>query len=371
LSHTLERTIGYYMAMMIGATVAFNRSVKELPDDLLAIKPTILISVPRIYERVYGRILEKVQTQSPLKRALFALTQYVGWQRFRRLQRQIVWHPALLLWPLLNRLVASKIMQRLGGRMKIAVCGGAPLAADIGRFFISMGLMLLQGYGLTEASPVVSVNRCRRNRPTSIGLPLPGIEVRIAADGELQTRSPCVMRGYWNNEKATREAFTDDGWLRSGDKARRDEEGFIYITGRLKEIIVLSTGEKVPPADMEMAIAMDPLFEQVMIIGEDKPFLAALAVLKPEALKSLGISDDPAALQSKQLRAQVLEHIAARLQQFPGYAQVHAVHILLEPWTVENGLLTPTLKLKRPKLLERFAKEIDALYQNGKGNGRR
>jgi long-chain acyl-CoA synthetase len=369
LSHTLERTIGYYLAMMVGGSVAFNRSIKLLPDDLLAVRPTVLISVPRIYERVYGRVNETLQSQPRLRRLLFQATLSIGWRRFKWRQGEAPWSPLLLLWPLLDRLVARKVMSRLGGRVRFAICGGAPLPAGVSRFFISLGLTLLQGYGLTEASPVISVNRVNRNRPDSIGLPLPDVEVRIADSGELETRSPCVMRGYWQDEAATRAAFTADGWLRTGDKARADKDGFLYITGRLKEIIVLSNGEKVPPADMEMAIAMDPLIDQVMVIGEGQPYLTALLVLNPDAWRALAKEqgmkpDDPASLRQGKLLDALLQVVSPRLREFPGYAQIRKVYATLEPWTVENGMLTPTLKLKRGSLMEKYASEIAALYRD-------
>jgi long-chain acyl-CoA synthetase len=369
LSHTLERTIGYYLAMMVGGMVAFNRSIKLLPDDFLVIRPTVLISVPRIFERVYNKVNETLQSQPRTKRALFQAALHIGWLRFKWRQGEASWSPLLLLWPVFNGLVARKIISRLGGRVRFAICGGAPLSAGVSRFFISLGLPLMQGYGLTEASPVISVNRVQRNRPDSIGLPLPDIEVRLGAGDELETRSPCVMRGYWEDPASTRAAFSPDGWLKTGDKARMDAEGFIYITGRLKEIIVLSNGEKVPPADMEMAIVMDPLFDQVMVVGEGRPSLAALVVLNVEAWLALasakGIdADDTAALRRADIRAELLQHIASRLQEFPGYAQIHAVFATLEPWTVEEGMLTPTLKLKRSSLMEKYASEIKALYKD-------
>jgi long-chain acyl-CoA synthetase len=355
--------------MMVGGTVTYNRSIKQLPDDLVAIRPSVLISVPRIYERVYAKVSEALQSQPRLRRLLFEATLHAGWMRFKWRQREAFWSPWLLLWPLLDRLVARKIMNRLGGRVRFAICGGAPLPSGVSKFFISLGLNLLQGYGLTEASPVISVNRESRNRPDSIGLPLPDIEVRIAANGELETRSPCVMRGYWQDEASTRLAFTADGWLRTGDKARMDEDGFLYITGRLKEIIVLSNGEKVPPADMEMAIAMDPLIEQVMVIGEARPYLTALVVLNPDVWRVLarerGVDpNDASSLRQQKILSELLQVIASRLKEFPGYAQVRRVLPMLQPWTVEEGVLTPTLKLKRGSLMEKYSTEIAGLYKD-------
>lgn len=369
LSHTLERTIGYYLALMVGGTVAFNRSIKQLPEDLIQVRPTVLISVPRIYEKVYTRVVENVAHQALWKQVLFRLTLFVGWRRHRYRQGLASWSPLLAIWPVLSKLVASKIIDRLGGRIRFAICGGAALQPDINRFFLSMGLPLLEGYGLTEASPVISVNTLSHNRLGSIGRPLSGVQTRIVESGELQTRSDCVMLGYWDNPEATKAAFTEDGWLRTGDMAKMDDEGFLYITGRLKDIIVLSNGEKAPPVDMENAITLDPLFEQAMVLGEGKPYLAAVVVLSTEAWQELAAeygvnSTDNTALEREDIRTRLLERLGESLKQFPGYAQIRLVHFVLEPWTVEEGLLTPTLKIKRNKIMEKYAKEIEKLYEN-------
>ncbi|RMG56456.1 MAG: long-chain fatty acid--CoA ligase [Gammaproteobacteria bacterium] len=371
LSHMLERTGGYMLPMLTGARVAFARSVAQLGEDLQTIRPTVLISVPRIYERVHGRIRDGLEKQPPIKQRLFELAVNVGWRRFEHEQGRAGWHPKLLLWPLLDRLVAGKIRARLGGRMRFAVCGGAPLTPEVARVFLGLGVNVLQGYGLTEASPVITVNRPDDNIPESIGLPLPGVEVRLGENDELLTRSPSVMLGYWENEEATREAIDEEGWLHSGDQARVDEGGHWYITGRIKEIIVLSNGEKVPPADMEMAIAMDPLFEQVMIIGEGRPFLSALVVLNAEQwavlADELGVADDdPAVLDERGVEKALQARIAERIRDFPGYAQVRRVIATLDPWTIDDGLVTPTMKMKRARILERFADRIEALYREGR-----
>jgi len=368
LSHTLERTAGYYMPMMVGAAVAYARSIQTLADDLATVRPTVLISVPRIYERVYGRINAGLKEKSPIARKLFMTTVDLGWRRFEHSQGRAGWHPKLLLWPLLEKLVASKVLARLGGRLRYAVCGGAPLPPPIARFFIGLGLPVFHGYGMTESSPVVSVNRPDDNVPASIGKPLPGVEVKIGDKDELLTRSPSVMLGYWNNEEATRATIDSEGWLHSGDKARMDETGHLYITGRIKEIIVLGNGEKVPPADMEMAIALDPLFDQVMVIGEGRPALAAIVVLNPEEWAALAkeLDLDPeseADLNGRFLEKTLRTRIARQLHEFPGYAQVRKLIVTLEPWTVDDGLLTPTLKMKRARILERYKDQVEALYE--------
>jgi long-chain acyl-CoA synthetase len=366
LSHTLERTCGYYLAVMTGATTAYARSVLVLGEDLQTIRPTILVSVPRIYERVYGRIRAALDEGPPLKKKLFQLAVEIGYARFEHAQGRGPWTPSFLLWPVLNALVAKKILARLGGRVSAAISGGAALPPDISRVFIGLGLRVLQGYGLTETSPIVSANRPDDNVPASIGKTVPGVQVRIGEKNALMIKGPNVMLGYWNNPDATKAMIQPDGWLNSGDTARIDAQGHIFITGRLKEIIVLSNGEKVPPVDIESAIARDPLFEQVMLLGEGKPYLSVMTVLNADHWKQLcaeeGLDPIPVGATSKRVEEILRIRIAAQMKEFPGYAQVRRVAAMLEPWTVENGLLTPTMKLKRAKVMERFNAEIDGMY---------
>jgi long-chain acyl-CoA synthetase len=263
-------------------------------------------------------------------------------------------------------LVAKKILARLGGRMRAALSGGAALPPDISRVFTGLGLCVLQGYGLTETSPIVSANRPDDNVPASIGKTVPGVQVRIGEHNALMIKGPNVMLGYWNNPEATKAMIQPDGWLNSGDTARIDGQGHIFITGRLKEIIVLSNGEKVPPVDIESAITRDALFEQVMLLGEGKPYLSVMTVLNGDQWKKLcaerGLNAAPATVASKQVEEILISRITTQMKEFPGYAQVRRVSATLEPWTVENGLLTPTMKLKRAKVMEKFNREIDGMY---------
>jgi long-chain acyl-CoA synthetase len=291
----------------------------------------------------------------------------VGNRHFEHLQGRASWHPKLLLWPLLKQLVADKLLARLGGRLRLAISGGAALSADNARTFIGLGMHILQGYGLSETSPVVGVNRIHDNLPSSIGQKLPNIEVRLGEHNALEVRGPSVMMGYWNNEAASKSMFTADGWLNTGDVASIDAQGHITITGRIKEIIVLSNGEKVPPNDMEAAILADPLFEQVMVVGEGKAYLGLLAVINRErwvaAMHERGLPDEwPESLHSSQTKAYALQRVTQQLHAFPGYARIRRVALLSEPWTTDNGLLTPTLKVKRNKVLELYRKDFDSLY---------
>ncbi len=367
ISHTFERTCGYYVPMMCGATVSYARSIQQLADDLQHIRPTALISVPRIFERIHDKLQMQLRKDSAVRRRLFNLAAEVGWRRFEVQQGRARPGPSLLLWPVLRKLVASRVQTRLGGRLRFAVSGGAALPPPVAKIFIGLGIPVIQGYGMTETSPVLSANRLDRNLPKSVGLPLPGIELRTDENEELLARGPNVMLGYWNNHRATSEMIDPDGWLHTGDKARIDEQGFVHITGRIKDIVVMSNGEKVPPADMEMAITLDPLFEQALIIGEGRPYLTALVVLNGEEWFPLATEHglDPfeeSSLQDRNLQTTLLKRIGEALHDFPGYARIRRVTPLLQPWTIENGLLTPTLKVKRAKVVEAHGENIENMY---------
>lgn len=369
LSHAFERTVGYYTPMMAGCSVAYSRSMEQLAEDLRTVRPTILISVPRIYEKVYAQVRRQLDTRPFLVQRLFALTLWAGWRHFEAIQGRDQSSLAIekLLHPLLHHLVARKILDRLGGRIRLAVSGGAPLLESVSRFFLSLGLPLIQGYGLTEASPVVSTNMPGCNLPASVGRPLPGVDCRIGADSELLVKGPGVMLGYWNQPERTKEVIDAEGWLHTGDQAAM-ETGIIHLRGRLKEIIVTSTGEKVAPVDLELLIVTDPLVDHVMVVGEARPYLAALLVPRQEAWEALarknGVDPDaPSSLQAQDIQETVLLRLKGILHAFPAHAQIRAVALLRDEWSIANGLLTPTLKLKRAVIEERYREVIDGLYR--------
>jgi long-chain acyl-CoA synthetase len=368
LAHGFERTVNYYLPMMAGSRVSYARSIKLLAEDLLAVRPTVFLSAPRLYEKIYAAVRDKVAPHR-LKRNLLAATVSLGWEKFEVQQKR---RRPLNLWQylqamLLHKLVAEKILQRLGGRLRVAVTGAAPMSQKVARFFIGLGFPLVEGYGLTEAGPVVSGNSLEKNLPGSVGRPLPGVEVNTTRDGELLVRSSGVMLGYWQREEDTRKIIDKEGWLHTGDLAEIEGDN-IFIRGRIKDILITSTGENVSPADMEMAITLDPLFEQAMVIGEGKPYISALLVLNHVAWQKLAAeleldAQDVGTLQDSQVIEAVLARLAMLLAMFPGYAQIHAVYLTCEPWTIENGLLTPTLKIKRNVIEKHFAQEISELYR--------
>ncbi len=368
LSHAFERTLGYYLSVMAGSTVAFARSIALMSEDLQTIKPTLLISVPRIYERIYTAIRAKLEEGSPLRKKLFYFAVDVGWARFLHQQGRGGWKPAFLLWPLLNKLVARKVMDRLGGRLRTTISGGAALSPEVSRVFVGLGLPVVQGYGLSETSPVISGNHPENNYPETVGQPIRDVQVKLGEHNALLVKGPNVMLGYWNNGAATRAMIDADGWLNTGDIASISPTGHITITGRVKEIIVMSNGEKLPPGDIENAITRDALFEQVMVLGEGRSFMVALAVVNQTAWQQLaqevGVRPDmPESLRDTRIEQRALQRIVDQLGEFPGYARIHRVLLLSEPWTIENGILTPTLKLKRNRVAEQFAAEILKLYE--------
>jgi long-chain acyl-CoA synthetase len=248
------------------------------------------------------------------------------------------------------------------------VSGGAALTPEVSRVFVGLGLPVVQGYGLTETSPVISGNHPDRNFPESVGQPITGVQVKLGPQNALLVKGPNVMLGYWNNPEATRAMIDDEGWLNTGDIASISATGHITITGRVKEIIVMSNGEKLPPADIELAITRDDLFEQVMVLGEARSYMVAVAVVNPllwEAFaQELGVRHDmPESLRDARVEQQALQRIALQLREFPGYARIHRVLLLTEPWTIENGIMTPTLKMKRNRVVTKYAVEIEQLYE--------
>ena len=328
LSHAYEHTVGQFMLPAFGATVAYGRGLEHLAADMLAVRPTILTAVPRMLEVIRSRILLQVGREAPGKRQWFERAVAAGERRLdgsRTLGDR-------LLDPVLDRLVRRKIQARFGGRLVAVISGGARLDPAVGRFFDALGVPLLQGYGQTEAGPVVSVNPPGRARNTTVGPPLPGVEVRLAEDGEILVRGGLVMDGYWNQPAATA-ATVRDGWLHTGDVGERDADGYITITDRKKDIIVLSGGENVSPARVEGLLMADPRVEQAVVTGDGQAGLSALLVPAGDG-DARSVADAVAAVNT---RLSVTERIRR--------------HALVPPFTVENGLLTPSQKIKRAAVL--------------------
>ncbi len=354
LSHAFERTIGHFLPIACGCRIAYAEAVTTLKRDMAEARPTIIITVPRLLEKVHAGVRHRLATKPRLLRQLFSFAQKLGWQRARERL------PALLYpcWWLLDRLLHAPIRRGMGGRLRLFVCGGAALAPEVGRFISATGLALLPGYGLSECAPVVSVNRPGSVDLKSVGTPLEGVEVHIAEDGELLIRGAMVMQGYWQRPEATAEVLDADGWLHSGDLARIDDKGHLHIIGRCKELIVLSNGENIAPTAIEAELLRDPCIEQAMVVGEGRPWLIALVVVNEEEMARNygGGPEDAAAWLLARIQTREVEHL-------PHYALVRACLVCAEAWTQENGLLTATQKLRRHAIAGRYQREIGNTYQ--------
>ncbi len=364
LAHSFERTVGYYLPMMAGSTVAYARSIDDLKEDFPAICPTAFLGVPRLYERVFAAIKER-GAGNALKRWALSLAMSAGWRRFEAAQgrRPVSTRWVLLLWPFLDKLVAARVRAVFGGQVRAAVSGGAPLPAEVARFFLAMGVPIIEGYGLTEAAPVVAANSLDDNVIGSVGRPLRGIEVHTAADRELIVRTPAAMKGYWNDARLTAETLGEYGWLHSGDIAEI-RDGRIYILGRLKDIVVLATGEKAAPGRLEEKITRNALFKQALCVGEGRPYLCAVVVLEKSEWQAFAARHGLEADRPNDSRARelLLQRVAWLLRDSPRHSQVHALYATFETWTVADGLLTPTLKVKRDRLERKYRAEIALLY---------
>lgn len=373
LSHTFERTAGYYLALGMGCTITYNRSIMLLAEDLRTVKPDVLISVPRIYEKIYARINEQLGKKPAIARWLFNCAVNVGWRKFCAENKLPVpkspWQFAdSFTGPILKKLVADKVLEQFGGNLKVAIAGGAALNGKVARVFGGLGLAPIQGYGMTEASPIIAGNSLTLNQPDTVGKLFSNLQMRLAPEThEIQIRGSSIMKGYWKRPEDTARVLDSEGWLSTGDVGEINETGLLRIKGRIKEIIVTSTGEKVPPVDLELALETDPLFSQAYVVGENKPFISAVTVLNPEEWKKLAaelkVSASEASLKLTSVRTAILKRVKAAAADFPHYALPRKVLLTLKPWTIENGLLTPTLKLKRTPLAKFFKKEIDEIYE--------
>lgn len=373
LSHTFERTAGYYLALGMGCTITYNRSIMLLAEDLRTVKPDVLISVPRIYEKIYARINEQLGKKPAIARWLFNCAVNVGWRKFCAENKLPVpkspWQFAdSFTGSILKKLVADKVLEQFGGNLKVAIAGGAALNGKVARVFGGLGLAPIQGYGMTEASPIIAGNSLTLNQPDTVGKLFSNLQMRLAPEThEIQIRGSSIMKGYWKRPEDTARVLDSEGWLSTGDVGEINETGLLRIKGRIKEIIVTSTGEKVPPVDLELALETDPLFSQAYVVGENKPFISAVTVLNPEEWKKLAaelkVSASEASLKLTSVRTAILKRVKAAAADFPHYALPRKVLLTLKPWTIENGLLTPTLKLKRTPLAKFFKKEIDEIYE--------
>lgn len=370
LCHVFERMSGHYLMLLKGCTIAYAESVEQVPANMAEVRPTVMSSVPRLYEKMFARVHEKVAGDPPLRQKIFRWAVSVGRENFRHFVEGT--KPGLALRvkaALADKLVFSKIKARTGGRLRLFVSGGAPLAREIAEFFGAAGLLILEGYGLTETSPVITVNRPDALKPGSVGQPIKDVEVKIAPDGEILTRGPHVMKGYFKKPEATAEAIDRDGWFHTGDIGMLDERGFLTITDRKKDIIVTSGGKNIAPQPIENVLKTHKLIGEIVMIGNKRNFPAALVVPNFENLEKWAKQKGLAYASREELIArpeveglyeETVKELTGHLAQFE---RIKKLALLPREFTLEAGELTPTLKVKRRVVEQKYKDVIDRMYE--------
>lgn len=361
LSHVYERMAGHFLPIYLGAEIAYAESLRTLAQDIINAKPTILLTVPRFTESVKSKVSQAAHEAGGLKKRLFDIVVSRG---ERRLKNNL--KPVGFLGGLLDKLVGAKIRERFGGRIRFMVSGGAALPPEVAEFYGAFGILLLQGYGLTETSPVISTNHPDRNDYTSVGEVLPGIECKIADDGEILMRGKSLMQGYHNKPEQTAEVIDAEGWFHTGDLGRMQGRR-LWITGRKKDIIVMANGKNVGPERIEDMLKSSDYIEEAMVIGDNMDYLAALIVPDFEFLKhhaeqhGLGIGHNEDLIARPAIRELIKKEIDAVNKKLPDYEKVKRFDIMAERWTQETGELTPSMKVKRRVIWEKFGDKLRAL----------
>jgi len=368
LSHAYEHLAGLYMPLSIGAEIYYAESVDRLVENMAEVRPTIMTAVPRLYEAMHGRIQRTMAGQKGLRKKMFERAVELGAKKYEK--------PGSLSFgervvdALLDKLVRRKIAKRFGGRLKFFVSGGAPLNYDIGLFFTALGVRLLQGYGQTEAAPLIAANPPDGYKIHTVGPPVKGVEVKIEPDGEICVRGELVMKGYWNDDASTKEAIRD-GWLHTGDIGFLDDNNHIQITDRKKDIIVNSGGDNIAPQRIEGFLTLQPEIGQAMVYGDKKPHLVALLVPEQDFVKDWarangkekrGLSD---AAGDSDFHALIGEAVARVNKDLAQAERVRRFIVLGETFSVENGMMTPSLKIRRHVIKDAFGKDLEALYAKG------
>ena len=364
LSHAYEHTAGQFLPIAVGAQIYYAESLESLSSNLVEVRPTVMACVPRLYEVMRQRILHGIARQKGLKPKLFAKAVELGSKAYER-PDALTW-PERLMHRVLDRLVRDQVRARFGGRMKALVSGGAPLNYDVGLFFTALGLPLFQGYGQTECAPVISANAPGQVKLHTVGRPIAGVEVRIAGDGEIVVRGESVMQGYWRDEQASAEVLRD-GWLHTGDVGVLDEDGFLQITDRKRDIIVVSGGDNVAPQRVEGILALEPEIGQVIVYGDRRPHLVALIVPDQDFVKAYArthkVAPDLGALaEDPGFQRALGEPVRRANQQLSVIERIRRFRVMPELFTIDNGTMTPTMKLKRQVIYRRYGELIESLY---------
>ncbi|HEX6863102.1 MAG TPA: long-chain fatty acid--CoA ligase, partial [Thermoanaerobaculia bacterium] len=365
LSHSFERTVDYCY-FYLGCTIAYAESVATVAQNLQEVKPNLFVSVPRVYEKVLAKVQEGVAAGSPIKQKIFSWAVGVGREN---LPNRMKLQGGGVMLGLADKLVFSKIRERLGGKFLFALSGGAPLARDVAEFFWGAGIPIYEGYGLSETAPVLTVNAPGAVKLGTVGRPLPGVEIRIAPDGEILAKGPNIMKGYWNMPEATAEVIDSEGWFHTGDIGELDPEGFLRITDRKKELIINAYGKNIAPAPIENSLKSSRFIGQAVVIGDRRKFLSALLVPDFEALKpwaerqGIGAAGNKDLIQNAQVRALIAQEVANVNSGLASFEKIVAWDLLPEEWTLETGELTPTQKVKRRVINQKYADVLERLYQ--------
>ena len=369
LAHSFAR-LESFIGVHRGLCTAFAENIDKLRDNLPETRPHFICSVPRVFEKVYAGAMARAEGGSPIKRKIFHWAVGVG-KEVSRLKQAGQPVPAALAikYKVAEKLVFSKMQAALGGRLRFAVSGGAPLSREIAEFFHAAGILILEGYGLTETCPVLTNNREDGFKFGSVGRALPGVEIKLAPDGEILGRGGNIAQGYFKKPEATREVFLPDGWFATGDIGRLDKDGYLFITDRKKDLIVTAGGMNIAPQNIENLLKGDPFISQAMVHGDRRPYPVALITLNPEEVAKFAreqgiMASDPTVLaKHPKIVERVQRTIDAKNSELQSYAKVKKFTILPEDFTVDNGALTPTLKVKRKVISERYRAALDALYQ--------
>jgi long-chain acyl-CoA synthetase len=368
LSHSLERMGGYYTSVYNGVTIYHAQSIDTLVDDIGEVKPHFMVSVPRLYEKFHAGVLANIESESPVKQKIFHWAVKVGREVSNlKVKNKPVPFMLDLKYKVANKLVFSKIYEKMGGRLRFFVSGGAPLSKEIAEFFHAMGILILEGYGLTETSPVLTCNLPDAVRFGTVGRTIPDVEIKIAEDGEILAKGPNVMQGYWNRPEETQEAL-EGGWFHTGDIGFIDEDGYLHITDRKKDIIVTAGGKNIAPQNIENTLKLNKYVEQVCVIGDKRKYLSALIVPTFEELESwardrgLPTEDRMALISSPEVEKLFTDIMGQMLADFDRHERVVKFTLLPEELTISSGLLTPTLKVRRKQVTERFEENIDGMY---------
>jgi long-chain acyl-CoA synthetase len=372
LCHSFER-VASYLVFSRGCTVAYAESIDTVSDNMIEIQPTIMTGVPRFYERVYAKILRSKEKMSPKRLKLFNWAQRIGTQVAIEKEGGQAPLGAKALMPIADTLVLKKVRAKTGGRIRFFVSGGAALPAEVGRAFAGFGLTIIEGYGMTESSPIIAVTPFSKIKWGAVGRPLPNIEVKIAEDGEILTRGPHVMKGYFNAPETTSQVIDEQGWLHTGDIGETDAEGYIKITDRKKHLLVSSGGKNIAPGPIESLITQSKYIDQCMLIGDKRQFCTALVVPDFDAIKEylqqskgIGSLSNQEIVSRDDVRDLIHRHIEEAQKELAHFERVRRFALMAEPFTVENSLMTPTLKIKRKEVEKRFADLIEDLYQDAR-----